>query len=226
MGQRDKNIKETRTASKMWVEHGQRAAELRSEGSLELRWGEKKDYSGEREQQRKRNKEASNRKGNEEKNWLEKVGWEAGVGEGSPQWLGETGTVLGQERVALQLAADRGFIPNRAAELCWLPGLWVRAAWALAPAVAPAPVPAPARARAPVPSLSPVLAPAPLSYWEPEVGGSYSLRRKTFSIATVGKDGDSSGGQRRGERRRKEKERILSPTAFFPAFPIWPRAFF
>lgn len=56
------------------------------------------------------------------------------MGGGSPQWLGETGTVPGQERVRLWVAAaDREFILAGAAEICWplssrslLPGLWLR----------------------------------------------------------------------------------------------------
>lgn len=36
-GQRDKNIQETRTASKMWVDYGEGSAEVRSE----LSWGKR-----------------------------------------------------------------------------------------------------------------------------------------------------------------------------------------
>lgn len=100
-GQRDKNIQETRTASKMWETMGKG-----------LRRQEVSFSGGKGSLGRKANKEASNRKGSEEQDRLEKVGWEASVGDGSPQWLGETRTIPGQERVRLQLAADREFIPD------------------------------------------------------------------------------------------------------------------
>lgn len=53
MGQRVKNIKETRRASTMWVQDGDRATDVRSEGSSELSGG-KTDYLIEGGQPRKK----------------------------------------------------------------------------------------------------------------------------------------------------------------------------
>lgn len=77
-GQRDKHIKETRTANKTWVERGERATEKTwvISGALV---GER-DYLGEREQQRRETKRQATEEGMTAEGMRRKIGWKSRLG--------------------------------------------------------------------------------------------------------------------------------------------------